>query len=182
MSRKSLTEEECSQKIYDDAYLESEEYVATLGLGRRPRPKYDGVHYSGQLPDGISKASLSEIEVEMEKIIAFQAYVQQLAVDAKNQLTNAENKLKDTKADIKKRQVGNKEDRDSSTIRHPKFVSANAEFLTKLYTYEKISVAVQTASQSYKLLSRLVSVAQINDENGKRVGNVKKSLSSKRWR
>lgn len=181
---KNLLEEENAKEIYDEAYLQSEEQIALLGIGRRPRPKYDGEYYNGQLPVGISKASLTEIEYEMEKVIAFRAYVEHLAVDAKNQLTNAENKLKDTKAKIRGRQAGSKEEKEAATIRHPDFVQDNAEYLSKLYTYEKIQVAVNTASQNYKLLSRLVSVAQINDENDKKIGNVRKAVSStqKRWR
>lgn len=166
--------------LYRSAYNESVKDIDSLGLGTTP-PRVKG--FDGYLPSGISKASLPIILEEMEKMEAFVQYVQLLGIDAKNQLRTAEETLKNLKADVRKRKTGNKDFKDDSTITDPEYVLANAEYLRKLYSYEKISAREEMARRDIKFLSRLITAAEVDNSTSRMSNNVISTSKPKRkWK
>lgn len=166
--------------LYRDAYLKSVDDLDNLGLSATP-PKVKG--FDGYLPKGISKAALSVVLEEMEKMEAFVQYVQALGVDAKNQLRTAEETLKNLKASVRKRKTGNKDLKDDATITDPDFVLANAEYLRKLYSYEKITAREEMARRDIKFLSRLITASEVDNNTSRMSNNVTSAAKPKRrWK
>lgn len=176
--------EELSNKetavLYKDAYNQSVNDLDRVGLGVSPPRVKD---FDGFLPKGISKASMPVILEEMEKMEAFVQYVQALSIDAKNQLRTAEEILKNLKADIRKKKLGNKDAKDDATVTDADFVLANAEYLRKLYSYEKITAREEMARRDVKFLSRLITASEV-DSSTSRMTNAVNNNSTKprRWK
>ena len=173
-----------SAEIYGEALLTSRESLEAAGLGRSKRPKNQkGQYFDGHLPDNIDKASLSEISELSVLMTVFADYVQGLAKVAKAEKDAAEEHLKFVKAKIRKTKVGPKSEQDDATITDIRFVSANAEYLAKLHSYEAITAREEAARRDIKTLSRLVSTEQINNDSGKQSAVVQSATKGrKRWR
>ena len=165
---------------YKEAYEKSIEDIERVGLGRRPpRPTDGDDYYSGYLPEGISKASMSTILEEMEKMEAFAQYVQALRVDAKNQLDTAEETLKSLKASIRSSKEGSKDRKDDLTIIDDAYIIANAEYMRKSFSYEKIVAREEMARRDIKFLSRLIT-ATTADADTARFSNRQPTTTKKR--
>ena len=147
-------------EIHNDALLSSKEHLESIGLSRSKRPKSKNGYFDGHLPDGISKASLSEISEVMTMMTVFADYVQGL-----------------------KTKVGGKNEQDDATITDIRYVSANAEYLAKLHSFEAITAREEAARRDIKTLSRLISTEQINNDTGRQSAVVQSAASGrKRWR
>ena len=174
-----------SIEMYEDAVLASRDHLDKLGLSRCSRPRKDnGKFFDGHLPTGINKAPLSEISEIMTLMTVFADYVQGLSKDAKAEKDAAEEKLKFIKAKIRKTKAGAKSEQDDATITDIRYVSANAEYLEKLHSYEAITAREEAARRDIKTLSRLISTEQINNDTG-RLSNVSSRNSTrgtKRWK
>ena len=168
MKEENLTSED-SKALYQEAYLRSEAEIERIGLSDTP-PKPKG--FNGYLPEGISRASVSQIKEEWEKMEAFVQYVQSLRVDAKNQLTSAEETLKNKKAEIRKKKSGTKDAKDDATITDSEYVLANAAYLRKLYSYEKIVAREEMARRDIKFLSRLITANDVDSETSKQSAHI----------
>jgi hypothetical protein len=176
-----LIDMEDAQEVYADAILQSRAQLEQLGLTRSIRPKNsDGSYFDGHLPTDIHNASLSEISQVMTMMTIFADYVQGLAQEAKCERDAAEEKLKFIKAKIRKTKAGAKSDQDDATITDVRFVVANAEYITKLHSYEAISAREEAARRDIKTLSRLISTEQISNDTQK--ASFTASNVSKRWR
>ena len=169
--------------LYEEALVESRDKLNILGLSRCDRPKTKNGYFSGHLPNNIDKASLSEISSVMTQMTVFADYVQGLSKEAKAERDTAEEKLKFIKAKIRKTKAGPKSDQDDATITDIRFVSANAEYLAKLHSYEAILAREEAARRDIKTLSRLISSEQITNDTGKQSGSVQSAArGKKRWR
>lgn len=172
-----------ANEIYEESILESRANLKRQGFLPCNRPKSDdGSFFSGHMPEGISKASLSEINQVLVKMTAFADYAQELAQRAKEEKEKAEEVLKFAKANIRKSKIGNKSEQDDATITDIRYVTANAEYLTKKHSYEAISVREEAARRDIKTLSRLITTEQISNETGKRSAAAMKPSGRKRWR
>ena len=170
-------------EIHNDALLSSKEHLESIGLSRSKRPKSKNGYFDGHLPDGISKASLSEISEVMTMMTVFADYVQGLTKAAKAEKDYAEANLKFIKAKIRKTKVGGKNEQDDATITDIRYVSANAEYLAKLHSFEAITAREEAARRDIKTLSRLISTEQINNDTGRQSAVVQSAASGrKRWR
>lgn len=168
--------EQETNALYKEAYLRSEAEIERLGLADIPNRQKQ---YSGHLPDGISKASVSRIMEEWEKMEAFVGYVQTLRTDAKNQLTAAEEVLKSKKAKIRQKKTGTKDAKDDATITDPEYIVANAEYLRKLFSYEKIVAREEMARRDIKFLSRLITANGVDIETSKQSAHISNAGSVK---
>lgn len=184
MSDKYEVTIEESNEIYEDALLSSREDLERRGLARSVRPKTtSGQYFDGHLPTGIDKASLAEISEVMTMMTVFADYAQGLARAAKAEKDIAEEKLKFIKSKIRKSKVGPKSEQDDATITDIRFVSANAEYLAKLHSYEAITAREEAARRDIKTLSRLISTEQINTDSGKQAAVAQSAVKGrKRWR
>ena len=178
-----ITIEEATE-IYEDALLSSREHLESQGLARSIRPlDNQGNYFDGHLPIGIDKASLSEISKTMTLMTVFADYAQGLAKAAKAEKDIAEEKLKFIKSKIRKSKVGAKSEQDDATITDIRYVSANAEYLAKLHSYEAITAREEAARRDIKTLSRLISTEQINNDTSKQAASAQvASRGRKRWR
>ena len=184
MSDKYKISIEDATEVYDDALLRSREFVEDQGLTKTKRPKSStGQYFDGHLPHDIAQASLSDISEMLTMMTVFADYVQELGKLVKSEKDNAEEKLKFIKAEIRKNKVGAKSDQDDATITDIRYVTANAEYLTKLYSYEAITAREEAARRDIKTLSRLISTEQISNDTAKQAAAASPvSRGAKRWR
>lgn len=167
-----ITMEEKLQR-YEDAIDTARKRMTKLGLKDRGRPyNEDGSAYDGFLPDDIDKASLHEIKEELVKMNAFLGYVKGLNQQAKEELSSAQQKLNTVKGAIRKKKIGSKEEREDATINDIEFINANAEYLTKLYSCEKIELRVEMATKAINILSRLITAEQVSNDTGRKIAHV----------
>ena len=164
--------EEKLQK-YEDAIDLSRRRMAQLGLKDRKRPYLkDGSAYDGFLPDDIDKAPLHEIKEELVKMNAFLGYVKGLNQQAKEELSAAQQKLNMVKGNIRKKKIGSKDEREDATINDIEFINANAEYLTKLYSCEKIALRVEMSTKAINILSRLITAEQVSNDTGRKIAHI----------
>ena len=177
-----------TNKLYNQAILDSDLYLQSIGLGRKPKRPVanDGKFFDGYLPVGIHNASLSEIKEVIVLMTSYAEYVQSLTVSVEAEKDSAYEKLKAAKAKIRLSKTGTAAAKDDATIDDPEYKLANAEYLSKSRSYKKVVAIEESARRNIKTLSRLISTEEINNETAKRVHSVKNqngiSRGKRRWK
>lgn len=185
MSKKEsydITIEEAAE-LHKEALMATEEALELRGLSSATRPRTKKGYFDGHMPTNIHNAPMSEVKEVLVHMTAFADYAQDLSEQAKREKDHAESYLKVVKSKIRKTKVGSKSDQDDHTITDIRFVSANAEYLSKLHAYEAIVARAEAARRGIRTLSRLVSVEQVNNDTAKQAAFAQSTPKGrKRWK
>lgn len=165
--------DEAEQK-YDDCLIRALERVDSLGLGIPPRPTLgDGsTYYDGYLPSNLNdftNAQLGEIHVLQCR---YADWVHGILVSAKAEADNAEQKLKQTKAQVRKTKQGTAQERDDQTITDVRYVDVETAYYEAKHFAKLVEVRAEAASRDLRVISRLVTGKEIEVSMNRRDLNI----------
>lgn len=170
-------------KLYDQAIMESEEYLTNLGLVSPKRPKTAQGYFNGHLPSDIHEASIEEVKKYITLMTVFADYVQDLRINCEAEKDSAYEKLKTEKARIRLSKNGSKDAKDDATITDDEYILANAEYMSKNRSYKKIVGIEESTRRNIRTLSRLISTEELSNENDKIANTVYTPTQGKRrWK
>ena len=173
----SIRLDEADEK-YDNATMSAIQRLEDVGLQMAPRPMLDdGSYYDGHLPADINSYTNKELGEIYSLQCRFADWVHGLLTVAKASASNAEQKLKQAKAQIRKRQTGTVQDKEDKTVTDSRYVEANVNYIEE-DTYSRfVEIRAEAASRDLRVVSRLITTKEMEISMNRRDGNI----GRKKW-
>jgi hypothetical protein len=162
-------------EMYDQAEERAMERLEADGLGlpERPPKGRDGSTFAGVLPNNLASLSPGEIGDFYNLMINYTDYVAGRAILAKTALNSAQEKLKLTKAKVRKAKTGAAKDKDDDTLLDMRYVESMADVI-ELETYFAIASANETAARrDVAFISRIIETKRMELDQGRRSENMR---------
>jgi hypothetical protein len=166
--------------IYDRAEARAIQRLTDDSLMLPPEPprQEDGSVFDGRLPANLPSLSPTEIGEYHNLMIEWHAYVSGRVTLAKTALSSAQEKLKLTKAKVRKSKSGAAKDKEDDTLLDVRFVEAQADVL-ELETYYMVASANEdVARKRAAFCSRIIETKKIELEQGRRSENIRSPSAS----
>jgi len=169
-----------AEEAYDAASLRALERLGDMGLELPPRPmKKDNSYYDGHLPADVNSYTNRELGEVYSMQCRFTDWVHSEYVKAKAESQNAEQKLKQARAQVRKSKTGTVQAKEDATLTDSRFIDADARYQEADTFARLIEVRAEAAARDLKVLSRLITTKEIEIEINRRDGNVGRKRGSR---
>jgi hypothetical protein len=161
---------------YADASNRAMGRIAKLGidvLDDRPESA-PGKYFDGRLPANVNDLSAGELGELYALMLQHTNWLTGYVTIAKAETQNTAEQLKLVKSRIRKTKTGTKDEREDDTICDSRYVEANARWLEAVEYHAVLSGLHEAASRDLRVISRLVTLKEVEFEQGRRTGNIKK--------
>lgn len=160
---------------YDDAEAEALKRLKKDGLSLHEDPPRweDGTLLDGRIPANLASLTPTEIGEYHNMMVVYADYVSGRATVAKALMVSANEKLKLTKAKVRKAKEGSAQSKEDDTICDVRYVAANATYVGAKTYHELLSNVEAAARRDVAFISRLIETKKIEFEQGRRVENAR---------
>lgn len=139
------------------------------------RPRHsNGKYFDGRLPNNVSSLSAAEIGELYNLLTCHNDYVTGRITIAKAAVRNAEERLKLTKAKVRKTKAGNAQEREDATLCDERYVSANADCLEAKEYCDLLTGIEVAAARDGRVVSRIIEVRKLELGQGRRDVNIER--------
>lgn len=150
-------------KIYTEASAEARiraEVVIGRSIDDVPRPTYRGTDYTGILPPKTSGMSLSELGELLATVTEFGDYINAHLTIAKNELSNAKERVAIVRAAVRQTKTGPAADKDDLVTLDVSYVNALAEVQQAEEYKNLLENAADGAGRQRTAVSRIIETKQ----------------------
>lgn len=162
-----------AEETYDSATLRALERLENMGLELPPRPMLeDNSYYDGHLPADVNSYSNRQLGEVYSLQCRFTDWVHSEHIKAKAEAQNAEQKLKQARAQVRKTKTGTVQAKEDATLTDSRFIEADARYQEADTFARLVEVRAEAAARDLKVLSRLITTKEIEVEMNRRDGNV----------
>ena len=169
-----------AEELYDEASLRALERLEEMGLELPPRPMIDrDTYYDGHLPADVNSYTNKQLGEIYSLQCRFTDWVHSEYVKAKAEAQNAQQKLKQARAQIRKTKSGTVQAKEDATITDARYVAAEARYEEADTFARLIEVRAEAAARDLKVLSRLITTKEIEVEMNRRDLNIGRKRSGR---
>jgi len=146
-------------------------------------PKWvDGSDFDGRIPSNLSSLDAREIGEYYNLMIEFTDYVSGQCVLGRTAMLAATEKLKLTKAAVRKTKTGTVQQKEDSTLVDARYVEANAAYIEAKCFYELLERIEKSARRDCAFISRIIETKKLEFERGRRSGSIGSRAAANRFR
>jgi len=150
-----------AEEAYDEAAIRALQKLGELGLELPPRPMMeDGSYYDGHLPADVNSYTNRQLGEIYSLQCRFTDWVHSEHIKAKAEAQNADQKLKQARAQVRKTKTGTVQAREDATTCDARFIQADARHQEADTFARLIEVRAEAAARDLKVLSRLITVKE----------------------
>ena len=162
-------------QMYEDASLKAIARLENSGLSLPSRPlAADNSYFDGRLPANVNSFTNMELGEVYSLMCQHADYVHSLLTQAKAETLNCTEKVKLSKALIRKTKTGTAQEKDDLTISDIRYVDANTDWIEARTYCDLLEGIASAASRDVRVLSRLIETKRLDIEMNRRDGNLSK--------